>query len=96
MRKVVSAQRKAARRERGRELKVEMREEEKKKAICAERRENQTAMKDAALKAAAEAVTESRMYAIIMPRVRVAATGVPPRSRRKAAQGARAAAILAL
>lgn len=30
------------------------------------------------------------------PRVRVAATGVPPRSRRKAAQGTSATAILAL
>lgn len=36
------------------------------------------------------------MYELMRPRVRVATTGVPPRSRRKAAQGTRATAILAL
>lgn len=36
------------------------------------------------------------MYATMRPKVSVASTGVPPRSRRKAAQGTNATAILAL
>lgn len=46
IRKVVWAQTKEARRERGREVKVEEREEEKKKASWEKRRENQMAKKE--------------------------------------------------
>ncbi|KAJ0779991.1 hypothetical protein HanPI659440_Chr06g0232631 [Helianthus annuus] len=52
---------------------------------------NQTAKNEPDLK-----FNESRTYATISPRVRAATTGVPPRSRRNAADGTSATAIRAL
>ena len=54
-------------------------------------RENQTPKKAPGLK-----LRESRMYEHINPRIKTITTGVPPRSRRKAAQGASAMAMRAL
>lgn len=92
MRKEVSAQRSSARTVSGSEAAAaDDREAEKKKATSAASSAAQTVKKEPW-----RSWSASRRYAAARPMARTAKTGSPPRSRRKAAAGTRAAARRAL